>query len=83
MNYKYKGYFGVDGRGIDAAIDRAVGGHKLPVKSMRRNIRISRKRSRGERPYSVIKGIFRGGHVLVTTVSSVSCQESAIKSRKY
>ena len=44
MNYKYKGYFGVDGRGIDAAIDRAVGGHKLPVKSMRRNIRISRKR---------------------------------------
>ena len=83
MNYKDKGYFDVEGRGIDAAMARTVSGYKLPVKNLRRNIIISRKRSRGERPYSVIKGIFHGGHVFVTTVSKVSYQESAIKSKKY
>jgi IS5 family transposase len=71
VNYKDKGYFGVEGRGIDAATDKAVRGHKLPIESIRRNLRITRKRSRGERPYSVIKGIFHGGHVFVTTVPRV------------
>ncbi len=71
VNYKDKGYFGVDGRGIDAAMDKAVRGHKLPMKSIRRNRRITRKRSRGERPYSVMKGIFHGGHVFITTVPRV------------
>ena len=32
---------------------------------------ITRKRSRGERPYSVIKRIYYGGHVFVTTVPRV------------
>jgi IS5 family transposase len=36
-----------------------------------RNRLISRLRSPGERPYSVIKRIFRGGRVLVTTVRRV------------
>lgn len=32
-----------------------------------RNKRIARKRSGGERPYAVIKNIFKSGHQLVTT----------------
>jgi len=71
VNYKDKGYFGVSGRGIDATMDRSVKGCKLPVESIRRNMRITRKRSRGERPYSVIKTIFHGGHVFVTTIPRV------------
>jgi len=71
VNYKDKGYFGVEGRGIDATMDKSLKGYKLPVESIRRNMRITRKRSRGERPYSVIKTIFHGGHVFVTTVPRV------------
>ena len=71
VNYKDKSYFGVDGRGIDAAMDRAVRGQKLPIKSISRNLRITRKRSRGERPYSVMKSILNGGHVFDTTVPGV------------
>ncbi len=48
VNYKDKGYFGADGRGIDAAMDKAAKGHKLPMKSIRRLRWITRKRSRGE-----------------------------------
>ncbi|EQD78400.1 hypothetical protein B1B_00743, partial [mine drainage metagenome] len=61
----------IDGRGIDATMDKAVSDYKLPIESIRRNLGITRKRSRGERPYSVMKGIFHGGHVFVTTVSRV------------
>jgi IS5 family transposase len=71
VSYKDKGYFSVQGRGIDATMDRAVRGHNLPIESIRRNLRIARKRSRGERPYSVMKRIFRGGHTFVTTVPRV------------
>ena len=71
VTYKDKGYFSVGGRGIDATLDRAVRGHKLPIESIRRNLRITRKRSRGERPYSVMKRTFRGGHTYVTTVPRV------------
>ena len=71
VNYKDKGYFSVEGRGIDATLDRAVRGHKLPIESIRRNLRITRKRSRGERPYSVIKRTFHSGHVFVTTIPRV------------
>ena len=71
VNYKDKEYFGVEGRGVDATRDRSLKGYKLPVESIRRNMRIKRKRSRGERPYPVIKTIFHCGHVFVTTVQKV------------
>jgi len=71
VNYKDKGYFSVSGRGIDATMERSLKRYKLPVESIRRNMRITRKRSRGERPYSVIKTIFHGGHMFVTTVARV------------
>ncbi len=71
VKYKDKGYSGVWGRGIDATMDRASRGHRLSIESIRRNLRITRKRSRRERPYSVIKRIFHGGHVFVTTIPRV------------
>ncbi|MCL4480605.1 MAG: transposase, partial [Candidatus Thermoplasmatota archaeon] len=40
VNYKDKGYFGVEGRGIDATMDKSLRGYKLPVESIRRNMRI-------------------------------------------
>ena len=33
--------------------------------------RISRKRSPGERPYAVIKIVFKSGHTMVTTIARV------------
>ena len=68
---KRQGIFSVEGRGIDAAMDKALKGYKLPIESIRSDLRITRKRSRGERPYSVLKRTFRGGHTYVTTVPRV------------
>ena len=42
--YRDKGYFGSDPKGIDGTIDRSVRGHNLSIESVRRNLRISRKR---------------------------------------
>ena len=47
VNYKDMGYFGVEEREIDATMDRSLKGYGLPVESIRRNMRITRKRSRG------------------------------------
>ncbi|MDA8055592.1 MAG: hypothetical protein M0Z77_08120 [Thermoplasmatales archaeon] len=35
--YKDKGYFVSESKGINATMDRAVKGHKLPIQSIRRN----------------------------------------------
>ena len=52
-------------------MDRASTNTPLTVDQARRNLRITRKRSPGERPYSIIKGKFNGGHVFVTMVRRV------------
>ncbi len=70
-NYRDKGYAGSGTRGIDATMDKASRKHPLNMNQIRRNKRISRKRSPGERPYSVIKRIFHGGHVFVTMIRRV------------
>ncbi len=70
-NYRDKGYFGSGTRGVDATMDKASRNHPLTIDQVRRNLRISRKRSPGERPYSVMKRIFHGGHVFVTMVRRV------------
>ena len=41
------------------------------MESIRRNLRISRKRSLVEYPYSIIKRVFHFSHVMVTTVKRV------------
>ncbi len=69
--YRDKGYQGAPCRGINATMDRASRNTPLTVDQARRNLRITRKRSPGERPYSIIKGKFNGGHVFVTMVRRV------------
>ena len=67
-NYRDKGYYGSNTRGMDATMDKASRNHPLNMDQIRRNRRITKKRSPGERPYSVMKRIFHGGHVFVTMI---------------
>ncbi len=69
--YRDKGYFGSECKGINGTMDRAVRNHPLPMKSIRRNLRISRIRSLVEHPYAFFKRMFHFGHVMVTTVQRV------------
>ena len=69
--YRDKGYFGSECRGINGTMDRSVRGYPLPVKSIRRNIRISKIRSAVEHPYAFFKCMFHFFHVMVTTVQRV------------
>ena len=69
--YRDKGYFGVKPRGWDATLKRASRGHPLSIWDRMRNARISRRRAPVERVFAVLKRVFHGGHVLVTTVSRV------------
>jgi IS5 family transposase len=47
-------------------MDRASRIHPLTIGQVRRNLRITKKRSPGERPYSVMKGVMNGGHTFVS-----------------
>lgn len=67
--YADKGYDGAKTRGYDAAMKKATRGHKLGIKDILRNKRISRKRSHIERSFAVMKRAHKTGHVLVTTVA--------------
>lgn len=70
--YRDKGYFGVKPKAsMDKTMKRATRNHPLNEKDKRRNKAISRVRSLGERPYAVMKRVFKGGHVLVTTLERV------------
>ncbi len=72
--FRDKGYFGTPlPRGVkDETMQRAVRGHKLNGGQQRRNKRISRVRSPGERPYAVIKTVFHSGVTFVTTLPRVA-----------
>ncbi|MGP6240434.1 transposase [Cuniculiplasma sp. SKW4] len=70
--YRDKGYFGSECKGINGTMDRAVRGHSLPVKSIRRNLPISRIQSMVEHPYAFFKRMFHFFHVMVTTLQGVS-----------
>ena len=69
--YRDKGYFGSDPNGMDGTMDRAVRNHKLSIESIRRNRRISRRRSLVEYPYAVMKRMFHFSHVMVNIVRRV------------
>ena len=47
-------------------MDRRVRNHDLSVESVRRNIRISRKRSLVKYSYAIMKRIFHFSHVMIT-----------------
>ena len=66
-----KGYFGVSAKGIDFTMKRATAGHPLEEIDKLRNSLISKLRSPGERPYAVIKRVFKSAYVMVTTVERV------------
>ncbi|MFZ0035596.1 MAG: IS5 family transposase [Sedimentisphaerales bacterium] len=72
VRYGDKGYHGAKTKGYDASMKRAARGHRLSVFDELRNKRISSKRSPVERCFSVMKIVFRAGHVMVTTVERTS-----------
>ena len=51
---------------------RATRGQPLSDGDRMRNLQISRIRAPGERPFAVIKTVFKAAHVLVTTVERVN-----------
>ena len=66
--YRDKGYFGtVPFASIDKTMKRSVRGKPISTKDKRRNRAISRTRSLVERPFAVIKRVFRAGHMMITT----------------
>jgi IS5 family transposase len=69
--YRDKGYFGVEPRGWDATMRRGVRGHSLGEADRLRNRRIGSKRRPIERTFAVIKRVFHGGRVLVTSLPRV------------
>lgn len=68
VRYGDKGYHGAKTKGYDASMKRAARGHTLSIFDELRNKRISKIRSPVERCFSVIKILFKAGHVMVTTV---------------
>ena len=85
VRYGDKGYSGAKTRGYDASMKRAARGHPLGITDILRNKRISKKRSPVERCFSVIKTVFKAGHVMVTTVekAAVKVMFSAISYNLY
>jgi IS5 family transposase len=70
--YRDRGYFGAPAKGRSVTMCRATRGHPLSTWDKMRNLQISRVRAPGERPFAVIKTVFKAAHVLVTTVQRVN-----------
>lgn len=75
--YRDKGYFGAKTRAKgDATMKRKVRGQeRLSVPDWRRNKRISKKRSPGERPFAVKTRVMKGGFTFLTELHRVFVQE--------
>jgi len=69
--YRDRGYQGASCKGFDATMKRGARNHPICIMDKLRNLRISRKRSKGERPFAVIKSVFKSGTVRVTELSRV------------
>ncbi len=50
---------------------RGVRAHPIDIRDKMRNLRISKKRSKGERPFSITKRVFNAGTVMVTELGRV------------
>lgn len=68
VNYRDRGYQGAPSKGYNATMKRGARGHPIGIRDKLRNKRISRIRSPGERPFAVIRTVFKSAHVKVTTV---------------
>ncbi|MFH0955175.1 MAG: IS5 family transposase [Candidatus Micrarchaeota archaeon] len=76
--FRDKGYAGVPLKhaGVkDKTMRKANRGQALTKKDKDYNFRISKKRSRGERPFSVIKRVFHRGHTLLKNLLRVTVQQ--------
>ncbi len=69
--YRDRGYSGTETKGYNATMKKGARNHLIDIWDKMRNKRISRKRAPDERPYAVIKNVFKSGHVMVTTVGRV------------
>ncbi|WFN35473.1 IS5 family transposase [Methanogenium sp. S4BF] len=69
--YRDRGYQGAKCKGYDATMKRGARGHPIGIRDKLRNERISRKRTKGERPFAVIKSVFTSGTVRVTELGRV------------
>jgi len=75
--YRDKGYFGVKPQAsMGKTMHRATRGHPLSIKENRRNKAISRTRALVERPFAMIKRVFKAGHLMVTTVARVKVKNT-------
>jgi len=66
--YRDRGYQGAKCKGFNATMKRGARDHPIGIKDKLRNERISKKRSKGERPFAVIKNVFGAGIVKVTEI---------------
>jgi len=76
--YRDKGYFGkqLTASGVtDKTMKRAVRGRKLNGGEQKRNKAIGHIRAPGERPFSVIKRVFKGDRTQVKTLERVRVKE--------
>jgi IS5 family transposase len=75
--FRDKGYFGtsVPEGVLDKTMGRGVRGHLLNGGQQKRNRSISRVRSPGERPFSVIKRVFDGERTFVKRLARVRIKE--------
>jgi IS5 family transposase len=76
--YRDKGYFGkqLEAEGVvDKTMKRAVRGRKLNGGERKRNKAIGRVRAPGERPFSVMKRVFKGDRTQVKTLERVHIKE--------
>jgi len=62
--YRDKGYSGSPARGRSVSMQKATRGHLLSNWDRRRNLQISKIRASGERPFAVIKTIFKAAQCL-------------------
>jgi IS5 family transposase len=74
--YRDKGYFGAKTKAQgDATMKRGVRGHKIIIHDKLRNMRITKIRSPGERPFGVMKNVMHGGHTRLTELHRVFTQQ--------
>lgn len=76
--YRDKGYFGKTLRAkniIDMTMKRGTRAGKINGGEQKRNMKISRVRAPGERPFSLMKRVFNGGRTFVKTLGRVRIKE--------
>jgi IS5 family transposase len=64
--YRDRGYQGAKCKGYNATMKRGARNHPIGIRDKLRNERITRKRSKGERPFAVMKTVFKSGTMKVT-----------------